>query len=75
MDDVDRAQVYEERMRADAIERAAAMARQALGHHATSTACVDCGGEIEAARVAHGFETCFPCAQWRERWSARWGTR
>ncbi len=51
------------------------MARQALGHHATSTACVDCGGEIEAARVAHGFETCFPCAQWRERWSARWGTR
>ena len=66
MDDADRAQVAIERTLAAALERAASMARQALGHHATSTVCQDCGLSIEPARIAHGFATCASCA--RELW-------
>ena len=71
MDDADRAQVYEERMRAEALERAAALARTVIGQPATSTRCAECGGEIEPVRVAHGFDLCFACAEWRERWGQR----
>lgn len=42
------------------------MARQALGRHATSTTCEDCGGEIEPVRVVYGFATCATCAKDRE---------
>lgn len=42
------------------------MARQALGRHATSTTCEDCGGEIEPVRVVYGFAVCSSCAKDRE---------
>ena len=71
MDDADRAQLLQEQHLAAALERAASLARTALGHVATSTRCESCGGEIEPARVAHGFPLCFACAQWRERWDTR----
>ena len=66
MDDADRAQLQEEQYLAAALERAASMARQALGRHATSTICSDCGMAIEPPRIAHGFGTCASCA--REQW-------
>ena len=66
MDDADRAQVAIERTLAAQLERAAALARTALGHHATSTRCTDCDGEIESPRIAHGFSTCADCA--RQAW-------
>ena len=66
MDDADRAQLYQEQVLAAQLERAASMARQALGHHATSTTCQDCNLPIEPARIAHGFGTCASCA--REQW-------
>ena len=68
MDDVDRAQITEEQHRAAALERAASMARQVLGHHATSTICVTCGGPIESVRITHGFATCAGCAIEAERY-------
>ena len=37
MDDVDRAQLYQEQVLAAQLEQAAALARTALGHHATMT--------------------------------------
>jgi RNA polymerase-binding transcription factor DksA len=70
MDIADMAQLNEELERAAALERAASMARQVLGHAPTSSRCEDCGGEIEPVRLRHGFSTCFECAQWRERWEA-----
>lgn len=66
MDDADRAQLQIEIQLAQQLERAASMARQALGRHATSTTCEDCGGEIEAVRVVYGFATCATCAKDRE---------
>ena len=66
MDDADRAQLLQEQHLAAALERAASMARQALGHHATSTTCQECNLPIEPARIAHGFGTCASCA--REQW-------
>ena len=66
MDDADRAQLHQEVELARALERAASMARQALGRHATSTVCVDCGGEIEPVRITYGFECCAGCAKDRE---------
>ncbi len=66
MDDIDRAQITEEQHRAAALERAASMARQALGRHATSTTCEDCGGPIEAPRQVYHFATCSHCARDRE---------
>ena len=66
MDDADRAQLYQEQILAAQLEQAAALARTALGHHATSTVCHDCGMAIEPARIAHGFATCASCA--RELW-------
>jgi RNA polymerase-binding transcription factor DksA len=73
MDDVDRAQIVEERHLAAALERAAALARTTLGHAPTSSRCEDCDGEVEPARLAHGFSRCFACADWRERWQRQWG--
>jgi RNA polymerase-binding transcription factor DksA len=70
MDDADRAQLQEEQHLAAALERAASMARRVLGHHPTSSRCEDCGGEVEPARLRHGFSVCFECAVWRERWEA-----
>ena len=67
MDECDRASLQEEMFRAAALERAASMARQALGRHATSTQCEDCGGEIEAPRQVYGFPVCAACAKDRER--------
>jgi RNA polymerase-binding transcription factor DksA len=75
MDEADRAQLQEEQHLAAALERAAAMARQVLGRHATSTICDSCGGEIEPQRVKHGFAVCFACAEWKERWEAKWRHR
>jgi RNA polymerase-binding transcription factor DksA len=69
MDDADRAQLQEEQHLAAALERAASLARTALGHAPTSSRCEDCGGEIEPQRLRHGFAICFECASWRERWS------
>ena len=66
MDEADRAQLQEEQHLAAALERAAAMARQVLGRHATSTVCQECGMAIEAPRLSHGFSTCASCA--RELW-------
>ena len=66
MDDADRAQLQEEQHLAAALERAASMARQALGRHPTSTICADCGAEIEPPRIAHGFGVCAACA--RDMW-------
>lgn len=63
MDDVDRAQITEEQHRAAALERAAELARTALGRHATSTVCEDCGGEIEGPRIIYGFSRCASCAR------------
>ena len=63
MDDMDRAQLQEEMHRAAALERAASMARQALGHAPTSTICWTCGGEIEPVRITYGFGTCASCAR------------
>ena len=68
MDDADRAQITEEQHRAAALERAASLARTVLGQAATSTRRTECGGEIEAVRLAYGFPLCFACAAWRERW-------
>ena len=62
MDDADRAQIAQEIQLAQALERAASMARQALGRHATSTICWTCGGEIEPVRQVYGFGTCASCA-------------
>ena len=67
MDDVDRAHITEEQHRAAALERAASMARQVLGHHPTSTLCSSCGGPIESVRITHGFGTCAGCAAEAER--------
>lgn len=67
MDDADRAQIAIEAQLADQIERAASLARQALGRHATSSDCADCDGEIEPERLAHGFAICAACAKDRER--------
>ena len=67
MDVIDQAQHQEELHRAAAPERAASMARQALGRHATSANCEDCGGEIEAPRQVYGFPVCAACARDRER--------
>ena len=66
MDDADRAQLQEEQHLAAALERAASMARQALGHHPTSSLCQECGLAIEPPRLRHGFATCACCA--RELW-------
>lgn len=66
MDDADRAQLQIEIQLARQLERAASMARQALGRHATSTTCEDCGGEIEPVRVVYGFAVCSSCAKDRE---------
>ena len=70
MDVIDQAQHQEELHRAAALERAASMARQALGHAPTSSHCQDCGGEVEPQRLRHGFSLCYACASWRERWEA-----
>ena len=66
MDDADRAQIAIERTLAAQLERAAALARTALGHHPTSSKCVECDGEIEPVRIAHKFNVCAACA--REMW-------
>ena len=66
MDDADRAQLAIDQHLAAALERAASMARAALGHHATSTKCEDCGGEIEPVRQVYGFAICAACAKDRE---------
>ena len=66
MDDADRAQAQIDAHLAAALERAASMARQALGHHPTSSLCQECGMAIEPARIAHGFGSCASCA--RELW-------
>jgi RNA polymerase-binding transcription factor DksA len=70
MDDCDRAQVQIEIKLAQQLERAASMARQALGRHATSTICEDCGGAIEPVRITYGFATCAGCAKDREYFTA-----
>lgn len=68
MDDADRAQLYHEQHLAAALERAASLARSALNARVpTSLVCPDCGGEIEAARIAHGFGLCAGCAHEQER--------
>ena len=75
MDDADRAQIYQEQVLAAQLERAAALARTALGHHPTSSKCVECDGEIEPPRLAHRFNTCAACARvmWdREARIRRW---
>jgi RNA polymerase-binding transcription factor DksA len=69
VDDADRAQLQEEQHLAAALERAASLARTTLGHAPTSNRCDDCGGEVEPARLRHGFTVCYECASWRERWS------
>ena len=66
MDDADRAQAQIDAHLAAALERAASMARQALGRHATSTTCESCGGGIEPVRQVYGFGLCAACAQDRE---------
>lgn len=68
MDDADRAQVQIEAQLNAALERAAALARTALGHAPTSSRCTECDGEIEPVRLRYGFDVCFACAEWRERW-------
>lgn len=67
MDEADRAQLLEEQHRAAAIERAASMARQALGRSAYSNTCEDCGCKLEGIRQAYGFRTCVDCQRDRER--------
>ena len=66
MDDSERAQLQIERALAAQLERAASMARQVLGHHATSTQCIDCHGPIEPARLTHGLGRCYACAAQQE---------
>ena len=75
MDIADMAQLNEELEREAALARAASMARQVLGHHPTSSKCESCGNEVEPARLAHGFAICFACAEWKERWEAKWRHR
>ena len=70
MDDADRAQLYQEQILAAQLERAASMARQALGRHATSSRCQECGGEIEPVRITYGFAICAGCAKDREYFQA-----
>jgi RNA polymerase-binding transcription factor DksA len=70
VDDADRAQFAIEVQLAAQLERAAALARTALGRHATSTICEDCGGEIEPVRITYGFATCAGCAKDREYFTA-----
>jgi RNA polymerase-binding transcription factor DksA len=75
MDDADRAQLQEEQHLAAALERAASLARSVLGHAPTSNRCEECGAEIEPQRLQHGFAVCYACAEWRERWAAKWSRR
>jgi RNA polymerase-binding transcription factor DksA len=70
MDDADRAQLAIEVQFAAQLERAAALARTALGRHATFTICEDCGGAIEPVRITYGFATCAGCAKDREYFTA-----
>jgi RNA polymerase-binding transcription factor DksA len=75
MDIADFAQLNEELEREAALARAASMARQVLGHAPTSSKCDACGGEVEPVRLRHGFSCCYACAEWRERWEAKWRHR
>lgn len=76
MDDIDRAQEHEMRERQFAIERAAALARTALGNRIpTSHQCVDCGSQIEAVRLSYGFCLCAACALENERQERQGGRR
>jgi hypothetical protein len=72
VDDADRAQEYEQRHLAAALERAASLARASTGNRVpTSLVCPDCGGEIEAVRIAYGFGLCAACAIEAERQGGR----
>jgi RNA polymerase-binding transcription factor DksA len=75
MDIADYAQLNEQLEREAALARAASLARQVLGHEPTSSKCEGCGAEVEAQRLKHGFSVCYACAEWRERWEAKWRHR
>jgi RNA polymerase-binding transcription factor DksA len=65
MDEVDRAQIEQERTLQRAISAARGVRPMRLD--APVVVCVECGADIEAQRQQHGLLTCFECAAWLER--------
>lgn len=71
MDDADRAQIEEERLRAAALEKRADAAR-GIRHYRPKDPyiCARCQQAIDKERAELGYMLCLACAEERDRWAA-----